>query len=164
MEAQLSPFGCDLSILVMTHPIKFLHPIRNVSRIYPGTNVGSLLVWSLWIFPEVCVIWGKSWLGGRFWIEKGYISYHFHNKQFRIVLLLHGETQVWATYTSAPFTILAKRKERVHGYNSVSAKWKRAANNEVRRRGKVPPSPLAPRRSLPAGPWLRRTPWLRPWG
>ena len=75
----------------------------------------------------------------RFWIEKGYISYHFHNKQFRIVAILHSDTHIWATYISAPFTILAKRKERVHGYNSVSAKWKRAANTEARRRVKVRP-------------------------
>eukprot|EP00667_Euglena_gracilis_P008645 EG_transcript_8764 len=74
---------------------------------------------------------------GRFWVEKGYISYHFHNKQFRIVVLLHGDSKVWATFVSAPFTLLAKRKERLHGYNALSAKWKRAANMEARRRSKA---------------------------
>eukprot|EP00668_Euglena_longa_P036125 GGOE01046425.1.p1 GENE.GGOE01046425.1~~GGOE01046425.1.p1 ORF type:complete len:359 (+),score=68.07 GGOE01046425.1:42-1118(+) len=74
---------------------------------------------------------------GRFWIEKGYISYHFHNKQFRIVALLHSDSNVWATFVSAPFTILAKRKERLHGYNALSAKWKRAANMEARRQSKA---------------------------
>lgn len=45
--------------------------------------------------------------------------------------------RVWATFVSAPFTLLAKRKERLHGYNALSAKWKRAANMEARRRSKV---------------------------
>lgn len=89
------------------------------------------------LLPDVNLtrqVWHRE---GRFWIEKGYISYHFHNKQFRLVTILHSDTHIWSTYISAPFTILAKRKERVHGYNSVSAKLKRVANNEVRRQVKA---------------------------
>jgi hypothetical protein len=70
----------------------------------------------------------------RFWVEKGFISYHFQNKQFRIVALLHNDTSIWATYVSAPFMILAKRKERIHDYNTVAAKWTRTARLAARRR------------------------------
>jgi hypothetical protein len=70
---------------------------------------------------------------GRFWIEKGYISYHFQSKQFRLVALLHNSTTIWHTYISAPFTCLAKRKERIHDYNSVSAKYTRETKREARR-------------------------------
>ena len=88
------------------------------------------------LFPDLTFtrqVWHRE---GRFWIEKGYISYHFHNKQFRLVAMIHTDQHVWASYVSAPFTSLAKRKGRVHNYDPVSAKLTRATNAEARKRAK----------------------------